>query len=323
VSALPDATTAPARPAGSEPSPAAKFLLSPLARRMEHILAEGHPRRDPDFVRRQIAPVNRLTQYFSPQVEGIENLPATGPVLVVGNHSCLFYMPDVWVAGGAIVERRGVEPPAYILGYDLLFAIPGVSTYLRKIGAIPARNREAEEALAGGGLVLVYPGGDWEACRPWTERNLVEFGRHRGFVRLALRAGVPVVPVVAHGSHDAVVVLTRGEGIARALGLNRLRIKVFPLALGPPLGVTTMLFPPLPLPSAVTLEFLPALDWSGLGAGAAGDPEAVERCFEEVVATMQAALDRLRRENPHPLLRGCSRLAARGLARAGLLPDAR
>lgn len=323
MTALPSEPTAPARRAGSAAPPAARLLLSPLARRMEQIFADGHPQRDADFIRRQIGPVNRLTQYFSPHVEGIENLPESGPVLVVGNHSALFYMPDVWIAGGAIVERRGIEAPSYILGYDLLFAVPGVGTFLRKIGAIPARNREAEEALAGDGLVLVYPGGDWEACRPWTDRNRVDFGRHRGFVRLALRAGVPVVPVVTHGSHDAVVVLTRGERIARAMGLNHLRIKVFPLVMGPPLGITTMLAPPLPLPSAVTVEFLPAIDWSGLGTGAAEDAETVERCFDEVVGTMQVALDRLRRENPHPLLRGCTRLAARGLARAGLLPDAR
>ncbi len=323
MTALPTDTSAAARRPGAAPSPASRIVLSPLARRMERILAGGHPQRDAEFIRRQLGPINRLTSYFSPHVEGIENLPATGPVLVVGNHSCLFYMPDVWIAGTAIVGRRGLGSPSYALGYDLLFAVPGVGTYLRRIGAIPARNREAEEALADGALVLVYPGGDWEACRPWSERNRVEFGRHRGFVRLALRTGVPVVPVVTHGSHDAVVVLSRGEGIARALGLNNLRIKVFPIVVGPPFGVTTMLAPPLPLPSAVTVEFLPAIDWSGLGAEAAEDGDTVEACFEEVVGTMQVALDRLRRENPHPLLRGCSRLAARGLARAGLLPDTR
>ena len=318
---------APRPPAAAQPTTgaphAANVLLAPLARRMRHILSEGHPQRDPEFIRRQIGPVTRLTQYFSPHVDGIENLPESGPVLIVGNHSCLFYMPDVWIAGGAIVERRGVESPTYALGYDLLFAVPGVSTYLRKIGVIPARNREAEEALAGGAAVVVWPGGDWEACRPWTERNRVEFGRHRGFVRLALRTGVPVVPVVTHGSHDAVFVLTRGEGIARTLGLNRLRIRVFPIVFGPPFGITTMMVPPPPLPSAVTLEFLPAIDWSGLGPDAAENFETVERCFEEIVGTMQVALDRLHRENPHPLLRGCTRLAARGLARAGLLPDTR
>lgn len=309
---------APADESGAADAP---LLLTPIAKRMANIRHGDHPSRDPEFVRRQLLPITRLTSYFSPEVKGLENLPETGPVLVVGNHSCLFYMPDVWVAGRAIVERRGIESPSYALGYDLLFAVPGVSTYLRKIGAIPARNREAELALLDeGALVLVYPGGDWEACRPWTERNQVEFGRRRGFVKLALRTGVPVVPVVTHGSHDAVLVLTRGDGLAHALGLNRLRVKVFPIAVGPPFGINTMLTPPLPMPSAVTVEFLPAFDWSGLGATSADEPEVVERCFEEIVATMQSALERMRSENPHPLLRGWGKLASRALARAGLGP---
>lgn len=303
-------------PAGGT-SPDVPFLIAPLAKRMASIRHGDHPSRDPDFIRRQLLPISRLTSYFSPEVRGVEHLPERGPVLVVGNHSALFYMPDVWVAGRAIVERRGVDSRSHVLGYDLLFAVPGVSTYLRKLGVIPARNDEAEEALADGALVLVYPGGDWEACRPWTERNRIEFGRRRGFVRLALRAGVPVVPVVTHGSHDAVLVLTRGEGIAHSLRLDRLRVKVFPIALGPPFGVNTMLSPPLPMPSAITLEFLPPIDWSGLGPEGAEDPATVEKCFDEVVGAMQGALDRLRDENPHPLLRGWSKLAERAVRRIG------
>jgi 1-acyl-sn-glycerol-3-phosphate acyltransferase len=222
-------------------------------------------------------------------------------------------MPDVWVAGRAIVDRRGIDSPFHALAYDLLFALPGIGPYLRKIGAIPARNQEAEEALAAGALLLVYPGGDWEACRPWTERNNIEFGRRRGFVKLALRTGAPIVPVVTHGSHDAVFVLTRGDRIARAIGIDRLRIKVFPIVLGPPFGVNMILT--LPMPSAITVEFLPPIDWSGLGPEAAEDDETVEKCFEEVVGTMQAGFDRLREQNPHPVLRGWSKLAGRALGR--------
>jgi 1-acyl-sn-glycerol-3-phosphate acyltransferase len=82
-------------------------------------------------------------------------------------------------------------------------------------------------------------------------------------VRLALRCGVPVVPVVAHGGHHAVVVLTRGDRLARAVGLRSVRINVFPLLAGFPFGVTSILTPPLPMPAQLTLEFLPALDWDG------------------------------------------------------------
>lgn len=263
--------------------------------------------RDADFVLAKIPVVERFIGYFSPEVIGLDHIPATGPAFLVGNHSCLFWMPDAWVVARSITERRGVEQPSYALGYDLLFKLPVVGEFLRKVGAIPADGVTAQRALADGDLVLDYPGGDREACRPWLDRNRVEFGGRTGFVKLALRTGVPVVPVVTHGSHDAIVVLTRGEHVARALHLDKLRIKVFPIFLGP-FGVSTILRPPLPLPSAVTVEFLPPFDWSRFGPDAADDPDTVAACYDEITSAMQAALDRLAAERPHPVLRGIGRL---------------
>ena len=285
-------------------------LATVIARRIADERAGEVVHRDPDFVQRLVDPVGRFVDYFSPEVRGIENLPTDGPVLIVGNHSCLFYMPDTWMVALAITGRRGVETPAYALVYDLLLGMPVVGPALRRLGAIPANGQEAERVLEQGAAVLVYPGGDAEACRPWTERNRIVFSGHTGFIRLALRSGVPVVPVVSHGSHHAVVVLSRGEHLARTLGLNRLRVKVFPIVLGP-FGVSTILTPPPPMPAAVTVEFLPPIDWSGLGPAAAEDEAVVTACYKEITGAMQATLDRLHAENPHPVLRGGSRLVRR------------
>jgi 1-acyl-sn-glycerol-3-phosphate acyltransferase len=287
-------------------------VIEPLSHRLDHERDEPLFQRDPAYIGRQLSVATRYVNFFSPEVRGRDNLPAEGPVLVVGNHSCLFYMPDVWVVALEIIRRRGLEQPAYALGYDLLFGVPLVGSFLRRIGTIPAGGPQAEAALKQGALVLVYPGGDREACRPWTKRNEVDFDGHQGFVRLALRAGVPVVPVVTQGSHDAVVVLSRGDRAARALGLDRLRIKVFPILAGPPFGLTTILTPPLPMPAAITVEFLPALDWSAYGPAAAEDEAVVAGCYAEITTTMQSALDRLRADHPHPVLRGVSNLVRRG-----------
>jgi len=287
-------------------------LVEPLARRLAHEHVEPSFRRDPQFLRHQMAAIRRLTSYFTPEVRGLDNVPATGPALVVGNHSGLFYMPDVWVVGLSLLERRGFDEPVYALAYDLLFGVPVVGPFLRRIGTLPAGGDHAEEAIARGAAVVVYPGGDREACRPWTQRDRVDLGGHMGFVRLALRAGVPVVPVVCHGSHHAVVVVSRGERVARALGLSRLRINVFPFLLGP-LGITSVLTPPLPLPASITVEFLPPLDWSDEGPDAAADDEVVARRYDEITRVMQAALDRLSVERPHPVRRGVANLA-RGVA---------
>ena len=290
--------------------PGAHGVVAPLARRLEREHRDAAPHRDPAYIEGKLAAVRAYTRIFSPEVRGIGNLPAEGPALLVGNHNALFYMPDAWVTALAIIDRRGTDHPAYTLAYDLLFAVPVVGTFLRRIGALPASSREAETALREGALVLDFPGGDWEACRPWADRNRIDFGGRTGFVRLALRTGVPVVPVVAQGSHDSVVVLSRGEGIARVLGLSALRIKVFPILLGP-LGVTTVLTPPLPLPSAVTVAFLPPITWPDLGPEAAEDHATVRRCADEVVAVMQAALDGLAADCPHPVRRGVGRLLGR------------
>ncbi len=307
---------------GPEParSPLARALVL-LSQRIAAGRADTSLQRDPDFIRRMLPVIDLYTSYFTPEVRGLDRVPADGPVLLVGNHSGLFYVPEAWTCGQVIVSHRGIGAPAYMLAYDLLFAVPGVGAFLRQLGVVPASTGEAESALTRGACVLVYPGGDREACRPWTQRNQVDFAGRKGFVRLALRCGVPVVPVVAHGGHHSVVVLSRGDRLARAAGLNALRINVFPFLAGFPFGVGSILTPPLPMPAHLTLEFLPALDWTAHGPGAADDPRIVSACYDDITGRLQAALDRLSAEHPYPVLLGCSRLAAR--AASGVIQCAR
>jgi len=269
-------------------------------------------RRDPAFILRLAPLVARYVGFFQPEVRGTEHLSERGPLLLVGNHSSTCFMPDMWITALAIASRRGLDQPAYALTHKLFLGIPGVREALGRLGAIPADWGQAEAALAEEALVLVYPGGDYEACRPWRDRDRIDFAGRKGFVRLALRSGVPVVPVVAHGAQHTVVVLSRGEKLARLLGLNRLRVKVLPIMLGPPFGVTAI--PPLPMPAAITVEFLDALDWSGFGPDAAHDEAVVDACYKEITGIMQATLDRLSAEHPHPLVRGVTRLLLHGPA---------
>ena len=275
--------------------------LGPLEQRVVTAHDQWSSARDPAFIRRQIPRVERTLRYFAPEVRHAERVPATGPALAVGNHSGYVYFADLWATALALVGRRGLNAPTFGLAYDLLFAVPGVESFLRRLGALPAGGRAAEAALSAGGAVLVYPGGDWEVCRPWTERNRVDFHGRKGFVRLALRTGVPVVPVVAHGSHHSVVVLSRGDRVARALGLDRVRVNVMPWLLGVPFGVAPVL-PPAPLPAKVTVEFLHPLDWSDAGAEGARDPALVQARYDQVIGLLQAGLDRLREERPRPVL---------------------
>ncbi len=155
-------------------------LLSPLLER-EH--RDDESSRDRSSIERWMGLIRAYTRFFTPEVRGLEHVPAKGPALVIGNHNGIFYMPDAWVTGLAILERRGLDHPVHVLAHDFLFAVPGIGGFLRSIGAVPATGGRAEALLREGGSILDYPGGDWEACRPWRDRHVVDFGGRTGFAR--------------------------------------------------------------------------------------------------------------------------------------------
>jgi 1-acyl-sn-glycerol-3-phosphate acyltransferase len=276
-------------------------LLAPMKRRIDSEVGAEAFRRDPEMIRHFISVLERGLRYFKAEVRGIEHVPLDGPALVVGNHCGATWMPDAGALFAALVRHRGIDRPTYSLGYDLLFAVPGMNRMLRRCGVLPANPANAAAALEQKAAVIVYPGGDWESCRPWTERHRVELHQRMGFVRLALRSGVPVVPVVAHGSHESIIVLTRGDRLAHVAGLDRLRINVFPMTFGFPFGLTPPFLPTVPLPTKVTVEVLEPLDWTRWYGGD-NEPEVVRRCYDEMVGVLQRGLDRLASEEGNSLV---------------------
>ena len=277
-------------------------LTGRIVERVGRALEPREGERDPEFLRRIRPVLDGLLRYFDPVVEGFDRLPDDGPYLVVGNHSGGVYMPDFWAFLREWLRERGPDEPIYSLGFDFAFALPGWGDLARRNGSVPASHENGGDLLDAGYPVIVYPGGDEDDYRPWTERHRVDLHGRMGFVRLALRHGAPVVPLVAHGSHDAIIVLTRGEGLARALGFRRLRINVMPIMLGPPWGIAPVQLPTLPFPAKVTVRVCEPIDWSHLGPDAADDPEIVRHCYEEVLGRMQSNLDELVAELPHPVL---------------------
>ena len=140
--------------------------------------------------------------------------------------------------------------------------------------------------------------------RTWCDRNRIDFGGRLGVVRLALRTQVPVVPAVSVGAHETLMVLTRGERLARLLRIDRLfRIKVMPLVFGPPFGLVPGGIPTFPLPAKITVELLDPIDWfQRFGPEAASDDDVVRACFAELTGIMQQALDRLAGERRFPVI---------------------
>jgi 1-acyl-sn-glycerol-3-phosphate acyltransferase len=256
--------------------------------------------RDPDYIRENLPRLWLLSSlWFRGEVRGLGNVPESGPVLLVGNHSGGNVSPDTAVFTLAFSTYFGVERRFYQLAHNLVMSAPGLG-FLRRFGTVAASSQNAERALRSGAALLVYPGGDHEVHRPSWEANTIDFDGRRGFVRLALEHDVPIVPVVAIGGQETSLFLSRGEHLAKLLMLDRLaRLKVLPVSLALPWGLNVGDFlGHVPLPSKITVEVLPAIDLREQ-FGAAPDVDVV---YEHVVATMQDTLDALAAERRLPVI---------------------
>jgi 1-acyl-sn-glycerol-3-phosphate acyltransferase len=279
----------------------------------ERELGEEAFQRDVGFLAKIVPLMSLWSRYFDGEVRGLENVPATGPVLLVGNHSGGPLTPDTAVFFAAWYGARGLDHPLIGLAFDAAFGIPVFRDLMRKIGEVPASWRNAGRALDLGLPVLVYPGGDHECFRPWTDRGRIDFAGRKGFVQLALRKRVPVVPVVSHGGHHTTVILTRGQWLGRLLGAERIRTGMFPFALQVPWGISPIAVPGVPLPAKITIEVGAPMPWSSHGPEAADAPDVVARCYHEITGCMQATLDRLAAEHPYPLVSRMRRLLPFGV----------
>jgi 1-acyl-sn-glycerol-3-phosphate acyltransferase len=293
--------------------PGMRQVVGAMGRLIEQRI-DGEPpfQRDDAFVAAQLERLDRLLAPFRPEVAGLERLPSAGPYLCVGNHSGGIYTPCMWAFLSRWYRYLGLAEPACFLGLDMALALPAVGRIYRRMGALPASAENAAAVFRRGAPLLVYPGGDHEAFRPWRDRGRIDFGGRRGFVTLALAHGVPVIPVTAAGSHETTFVLLRGDRLAASMGLEKIRVKVFPFTLGFPFGLAPGFVPQLPFPSKITIEVGEPLDWHlRYGPEDANNPAVLARCYDEITARMQATLDRLRGVSsgaaPRPSARGARR----------------
>ncbi len=256
--------------------------------------------RDPDYIRENLPGLWMLASlYFRADVRGMHNIPADGPVLLVGNHSGGNVTPDTLVFTLAFNTYFGVERRFYQLAHNLVLSMPGLGM-LRKYGTVAASRENAHKALDTGAALLVYPGGDYEVHRPSWDSAKVDFNGRKGFLRLAIEKDVPVVPLVAIGGQETALFLSRGERLAKLLQLDKMfRLKVLPISLALPWGLNIGdMASHFPLPAKITLEALPAID---LKEEFGSQPD-VDDVYDEVLGRMQGALTALQAERRFPLI---------------------
>ena len=255
---------------------------------------------DPEHIRRTLPWLRAINAaYFRPDVRGLENIPPGGPALLVGNHSGGLMIADTFVFSAAFYEHFGADRRFHQLAHDVAAKSPLLGL-IRRYGVVPASHDNARAAFKRGAPVLVYPGGDYETFRPSWHSDQIEFGGRQGFVRLALEEDVPIVPVVAIGGQETALFVTRGQRVAKLVGLDRFaRIKVLPVSLGPPFGINLLDLPGrLPLPAKITIQVLPPID---LRDRFGKDPDP-DDAYEEITEEMQDALSELSEERTLPLV---------------------
>jgi 1-acyl-sn-glycerol-3-phosphate acyltransferase len=216
------------------------------------------------------------------EATGARNVPGHGRALLVSNHAGALFPFDASMILGAIMKTHPLPRWARFMVLDWAFELPFLSSFMRRVGGVPASPLNGTRLLEQDELVMVFPEGVKGTGKPFSERyRLQRFGRG-GFVEIALRTGSPIVPVAVVGSEEIYPKLADSPTLARAVGAPFVPITpTFPW-----LGALGL----IPLPSRWRIEFCEPVDLSAYGPDAADDRRVVFDLSEQVRETIQQAL---------------------------------
>jgi 1-acyl-sn-glycerol-3-phosphate acyltransferase len=238
--------------------------------------------------------------WFRMEVEGWEQIPDP-PALLVGIHAGAPFPWDAWTVGVQWWRHFGRTRPLHGTAHDALMATPLVGSYFRRMGALPAAADSITAALAAGRDVALWPGGERDSLRPWSKRDEATLAGRMGFIKLAIRSGVPIVPIATVGGPDSMPVLATGRRLAKALRLDRLaRLKMFPIALQAPWGLSPALLPEVPLPTKIRTAFQQPIELDR-DPERARDEKYVRERYRTVCDSIQTGIDTLARRRRLPL----------------------
>jgi 1-acyl-sn-glycerol-3-phosphate acyltransferase len=189
----------------------------------------GRSERFREIVRTIYEPLYR--RWFRVEWEGLEKIPATGGALLVANHAGA-------IPSDAPAIMHGIETElgrsVYGLAEFIFRELPIFGTAWARSGGVTAQPENAYKLLREQQkLVLVFPEGTKGTSKQYTERyKLARFGRG-GFVEIAMRAGVPIVPIAVVGAEESMPIVFKVPGLAKMLGVPYVPITANMLLLGP------------------------------------------------------------------------------------------
>ncbi len=226
---------------------------------------------------------------------GLESIPDE-VFLGVGNHTGMHFMPEalLWVGKYQNEER---EIPMLTLIHHMTHQLANMAKLpVNELGFLEASRQNALDALQAGYAVTVYPGGDRDVARPFSDRHSINFFDHLGYVKMALKAQVPILPIVGCGGGETAFVINSGEKIAEITGLKKLaKIHTWPLYWSFPFGLHLGHLPhlELPLPSQITMSIMEPYYVSEYKPEDAEDREIVKYINDDLLRLMQDELDEL------------------------------
>ncbi|NJL11050.1 MAG: acyltransferase family protein [Calothrix sp. SM1_7_51] len=258
-------------------------------------------KRDPEFIQ-SVMPLWEFfyKYYFRVQTSGWENVSLDEKALYVGSHNGGLAAPDMIMMMYDWFRHVGTQKQIYGLMHPHVWNISlPMAELAAKTGAIVAHPKMAIAALQTGASLLVYPGGAQDIFRPYHMRHQIYFAGRKGFIKLAIRENVPIIPMISVGAHDTLIVIAdfykivnkfHELGMPWFLGLDP---EVFPIYLGLPWGLAVGPLPNIPLPTTIHTRVCPKIVFERYGAAASRDSDYVNTCYELVLKQMQQELDDL------------------------------
>jgi 1-acyl-sn-glycerol-3-phosphate acyltransferase len=253
----------------------------------------------PEAVRSTLAGLGRLFgkgRYFGLEVGGWEHIPSS-PVMVVSNHSGGTTIPDVWGFLVAWYRNFGVHRPIHPMAHEMIVSTRVTGAYFGQRGVLHGSRKLALSVLTDHQRdLMVMPGGDRDTWRPYSQRYQVCFAGRTGYAKLALQAGVPIIPLANAGAHETLIVLSDGRRLARALRLRELaRAEIFPIHLSLPWGLAVGPWPHIPLPVRLRYRIgAPVLPPEPVKPGEEPSEALVREYDRQVQTAVQGLLDELK-----------------------------
>jgi 1-acyl-sn-glycerol-3-phosphate acyltransferase len=232
-----------------------------------------------------------LQLYHRYTVEGLEHLDGP-PALIVGYHGRPLAL-DMCMLTVALHDRLGYLPHGIV--HRGVETVPALKWFADGLGFVTEDGDGVAAAVARGEHIVTTPGGAREGCRDFRHRYEVSWGGHIGYLRLALRHRLPIVPVAAAGADDTYLGLNDAEAVGRWLRVPRRWAWALWMGVGP-LG-----FYPFSPPFPVRLRQLVGapIDLAAEGPTRLDDTEGLLRLHRRVTGAVQALLDRATGRRPH------------------------